>query len=226
MADSNREIRPRELQAMEIWESLPESERNYDEVARQMGVTPGRAGVYVRDALTISHKEHLLPQRGRRSGTGGNATPMVEEDANPIHDLERMLVTVDERITSLNDQLAEADKAASEFDAEAEVTAERERLKKIVDEAQAAFDAFDGDVAVQTQWATRRQAALVTRKDEVAGNVEKRTERLSKKRDGLAQIIALATENPDLAAMFASNVDDEELDDAETLTNEPAADEA
>lgn len=224
MADSNREIRPRELQAMEIWESLPESERNYAEVARQMGVTEGRAGVYVRDALTISHKEHLLPQRGRKSGSG-NAAPIVEEDANPIHDLERFLATIDERITALNDQLGEADKAVAEFDAEAEVTTETERLQKIMDEATAAFEAFSSDVAAQTAWATKRQTELSKRKDDVETNVTERTERLTKKRDGLAQIIALANENPDLAEMFASNVDSAELDDddPEALTNEPEA---
>lgn len=224
MADSDREIRPRELQAMEIWESLPESERNYAEVARQLGVTEGRAGVYVRDALTISGKEHLLPQRGRRSGSSGNAAAVVEEDPNPIHDLERMLATVDERVTALNAQLAEVTKEADEFDPIAAANAEQERLQKIVDDAQSALDEFAGDDAKQTQWATRRQGQLNQRKTEVEQTVAKRVERLGKKRDGLAQIVELASNNPDLAAMFASTVDEDEADDPEALTNEPADD--
>lgn len=225
MADTREgadSIRPKEREAMELWESLPEAERTYAEVAKRMRpeITEGRAGVYVRDALRLAGKEHLLPQRGRR-GNGGNAAAVVEEDPNPIHDLERMFAQIDERITALDAQLAEVTKEADEFDPAAAVTAETERLAKIVADAQSQLDAFTGDDAAQTNWATRKQGQLNDRKAEVAKTHEQRVGRLSQKKDGLDQIITLAKSNPELAEMFASNVDQSELDDAETLTNEP-----
>lgn len=231
MADTREgadSIRPKEREAMELWESLPEAERTYAEVAKRMRpeITEGRAGVYVRDALRLAGKEHLLPQRGRRGANGGNAANVVEEDPNPIHDLERMFAQIDERITALDAQLEEVTKEADEFDPAAAVTAETERLAKIVADAQSQLDAFTGDDAAQTNWATRKQGQLNDRKAEVAKTHEQRVGRLSQKKDGLDQIITLAKSNPELAEMFASNVDQSELDDAETLTNEPGGDEA
>lgn len=224
--DATREIRPREQEAMDIWKSLPESERSYDVVADRMNITPGRAGVYVRDALLISGEEHLLPQRGRKSGNGGNARPMVSEDENPINDLKRLLAQVDERAKALADRLAEADKAASEFDPAQAVVEEQERLDKIAAEATASAEAFKSDTDAQTAWATKVAQSLVERKTTVENDVAARTATLTKKRDGLAQIIALAEENPDLAAMFASTVSDEEAENPEALSEPAEGDDA
>lgn len=225
MADTRskpEETRPKEREAMDIWESLPEAERTYEEVAARMNppITTGRAGVYVRDALRLNNKEHLLPQRGRR-GNGGNAAPMVEEDENPIHDLERMLAQVDERITSLNDQLTEVTKAADEFDAVAAVNAEKERLAKLIEQAQATYDEFDSNTETQTKWVNDQERALNTRKADVSKSTEQRVTTLSKKKAGLEKVIELASSDPDVAAMFAKSISDDEKSDPEKLENEP-----
>lgn len=223
MATHEGPPRPREVEALEIWESLPEDERSYAKVGEIMDVTEGRAGVYVRDAIELTPgKDHLLPKRGRR----GSAASTVDDDPNPIHDLERMLGTVDNRRKALTDELAEADKVASEFDPDAAIAAEVERLTKVRDEAQASLDAFADDDNAQTAWATRRQGSLNDRKREVETRVEKLTTTLTKKYDGLAQLIELAKSNPELAEMFASTVDEAEGDDADTLTNEPEGESA
>lgn len=227
MATPERGIRPKEREAMEHWESLPEADRTYANVADMMRpkITEGRAGVYVRDALRLSGKEHLLPQRGRRSANGGNAATMVEEDSNPIHDIERMLASVDERVKSITEQVEEVRTEADSFDPEAAVTAEQERLAKIVAEAQADLDKFSDD-DVQAQWASRRQGTLNDRKVEVEKTAEKRLATLEAKKSGLEQIIALVKDNPQMAEMFASTIDDDEADDPESLTNDPSQDEA
>lgn len=220
MASNDAPMRPREQQALDIWESLPESTRSYQEVGDRMGVTGPRAGVYVRDAIEKSGKLHLLPQRGRKGITGGNASVMVEEDGNPMHDIERLLASVGERIKSLTDRLAEADEAAANFDAETAVEEETARLQKIVDEAQASLDAFSEEDA-QTKWATQQQEHLNARKREVESDTETRVATLRAKEEGLKQLIALAKDNPSLAEMFASSVSDEEKDEVESLTNDP-----
>ena len=224
MADTRTtadQLRPREIEAGELYEAMPENERSYEKVGELMKVTGPRAAVYVRDYLRLTGKEHLLPQRGRR-GNGGNAATIVEEDANPIHDLERFLASVDERITALSTQRDEVVKAADEFDAEAAVEAEKARLAKIVSDAQAAHDAFVGSDEAQTNWANREQGSLVTRKVEVEKTTEQRLEKLAQKKDGLEKVIDLAKSNPELASMFASTVDDDEASDPEALTNDPS----
>jgi hypothetical protein len=222
MADTRTtadQLRPREIEAGELYEAMPESERSYEKVGELMKVTGPRAAVYVRDYLRLSGKEHLLPQRGRR-GNGGNAASIVEEDANPIHDLERFLATVDERITALATQRDEVVKAADEFDAEAAVTQEAERLAKIVSDAQAAHDAFVGNDDAQTNWANREQGNLVTRKTEVIKTTEQRLTKLAQKKDGLEKVIELANSNPELAAMFASSATDEDIEGDNDASND------
>lgn len=224
MADTRTtadQLRPREIEAGELYEAMPENERSYEKVGELMKVTGPRAAVYVRDYLRLTGKEHLLPQRGRR-GNGGNAATIVEEDANPIHDLERFLATVDERISALSTQRDEVVKAADEFDAEKAVEQEAARLAKIVSDAQAAHDAFVGSDDAQTNWANREQGSLVTRKVEVEKTTEQRLAKLAQKKDGLEKVIALAKDNPELAEMFAGTVDpDEEEENDSSREGQP-----
>lgn len=209
MADTRTtadQLRPREIEAGELYEAMPENERSYEKVGELMKVTGPRAAVYVRDYLRLTGKEHLLPQRGRR-GNGGNASTIVEEDANPINDLKRFLATVDERITALTTQRDEVVKAADEFDAAKAVEDEKARLAKIAEDAQAAHDAFVDDDDAQAKWANREQGNLVTRKVEVEKTTAERLTKLASKKDGLAKVIEVAEANPELAAMFAATTE-------------------
>lgn len=48
-----RKMTPRQAEALDVYENLPEAERNYKAVAAKMGITEGRARVYVRQARHV-----------------------------------------------------------------------------------------------------------------------------------------------------------------------------
>lgn len=162
-------LRPREADALRVWDSLPANERNYEKVAKTMqpNVTAPRAAVYVRDALRITGREAEMP-RGRQGGTGVNRTATVA--VSPMQQQIEALVKQNEQtFETLNTSLAEAKANAESFDAEKAIQAHTDLLEGRVKAAQAALDAFDGDAA--EAWAADEETKLVALADQIENEV-------------------------------------------------------
>jgi hypothetical protein len=69
-----RKLRPREAEALCIWDSLSGGAQTYATVADRMGMTHGRAAVYVREALKLSGRADEAPRRAN----GRTTMPTVQ----------------------------------------------------------------------------------------------------------------------------------------------------
>lgn len=139
-------LTPAETRILAIWDSLPENERNYANVAERYtkadgsAITEQRAGVYVRDVLRHQGRENELPRRGLAGGAGRPR----KEAPGPEQAMRDMLDVYDEQIerfeTALHD--AEAQVNVSDEDAKQLVEDEIERLEAVATEARKVAQAF------------------------------------------------------------------------------------
>lgn len=179
-------LTPREAEALAAFDALPDQDRSYAAVAQALGVTEGRAGVYVRDALRKSGRTDT-PKRGRKgngSSTRTVATPTVDAM------LEQQISTIASAIERMEAQITEATADAEEFDAEAWIAAETQRLDAQAKEARARATAFaknEGNVA--TEAAEQQRTALDHRMTAV---LDANEEALAQAREQLAKAQQLA----------------------------------
>lgn len=209
--EKGQALRPREAEALAIWESLPSDTRTYEQVSEQMlksdgsHVTGPRAAVYVRDAITKSGREDLLPARGRKVASGGG-TAVSEEDEAPLSDIERLRAQFSERIKGHEQRLKDAAEALDSFDAVFSVTSEVERLQKVISDAEEALASFEGDA--QTKWATQQEEVLASRKRQVESDVTKRLGVLRRKEQAIAKLLDFVGDNEELAELFSAKAAD------------------
>lgn len=161
MASDTTNIRPRVKEAGELFLSLPESERSYKTVADRMDVTEGRAGVYVREYLTLTDQLDKAPQRGRRSGNGSGS---VGDEFTKV--IERTIEQYEHQADVLETALAEAKEAVATFDPDEFKASAATELRDAIAEMQARLTAWENDEGeVATKSAADTLADLVKRAD-------------------------------------------------------------
>jgi hypothetical protein len=167
---NNAHLSPRQTEALSIyrnWQEMPEAERpGYGAfVAEQMGVTTGRAGVYVREALAAIGE---APQNGRRSGGGRKPRVALTAEAQIQHSID----VFDQTVDRMRERITQAEEAAQAFDAEQYITERTEDLKAKVKAAQSALKAWQQDEAAQTAAADEAREALAQKVQQVRDEVE------------------------------------------------------
>lgn len=200
-------LRPRVAEAVRIYDSLPQSEKKYKTVAERMGITEGRAAVYVRQGLVDLGRGDETPRGGASHGSGGGGVSIstVPEFAQQMSDLiQRNLATAD----ALQTQITEATEAVEKFDPEQYVADEIARQEKAITEAMARLEAWQTD------------------KDEIATQAaEVEAKRLSDRSTGLstgaAEQIANAQTAAEQALAFLRSQGFNVNDDGGIIADEP-----
>lgn len=159
-------LRPREADALAAWDSLDGGDKTYKNVADILSITEGRAGVYVRDALNKTGRGAETPRAQGSTGGRRKATSVV----NPFRQqLESLLEQNRTTVESLSEQINEAKANSADFDPDKAISEHTEALTERLKAAQAALDAFEGDVA--QQWATERAEQLSKQADSIEETV-------------------------------------------------------
>jgi hypothetical protein len=186
-------LRPSEKRALELWDSLPEGERSYRNVADRYtkddgtSITEGRAAGYVREALTKTGRTDELPRRsnGERTTATTTAQPQSAEDMlrAEVAKLRKAIEAQEQRATT-------AREAADAFDADAFREAEQTRRQEAVKEAQARLKRWKDDTDGEASKAAEQaEAALNEQAERVEATVQSQTESMRSLLAGYEQAI-------------------------------------
>lgn len=129
-------LRPRVAEAVKVWDSLPANDRKYKVVAERMGITEGRAAVYVRDGLVQLGRGDETP-RGNSQGSGSSSGVGVRQVSDFEQQLQNLIDRNKEIAEQLQTEISEAQEATSTFDADSYIAAEQERLEQAVKDCEA-----------------------------------------------------------------------------------------
>jgi hypothetical protein len=150
---------------------LPENERKYKTVAETLGVTVGRASVYMRDALRLTGRIDEAPRGERGNGESAPQTPEAMMQAE--------VAKLRQRIEADKARVREAQEAAQGFDADQWREAEAKRPVDAVREANAAADAFKNNAeGIATKAAEAEAKRRTDRAAKVEADLAKSTEAL------------------------------------------------
>jgi hypothetical protein len=209
MAESSTtpNIRPRVREAVEVWDSLPQSDKKYKNVAERMNITEGRAAVYVREGLVALGRGDETP-RGNGTGTSSRAT-------REVSDFEAQLEAMVEQNRAVADdldtQVSEAAEDAANFDPEKYIEGETKRLTDAVAEAQRKLSAWTEDKdGATTKAATEQGERLRKRAESLA---EANAEQIVKARtaaDMAEKMLANYKESIEVPATGGDSEDSEE----------------
>jgi hypothetical protein len=145
MADTTtttRALTGRQADALRLWKAMGEEERSYQALAQRMGgITHGRAGVYLREAIAITGETDLLPRKGNSGGSTGPRKKATDV-ASPDSALETLIGQYDDQINGLEARVHEAREAAEKFDAAEWIKQEGERLDEAAKQARERATAF------------------------------------------------------------------------------------
>jgi hypothetical protein len=135
-------LTPRQADALRLWKAMPEGERSYQALAQRMGgITHGRAGVYLREAIAITGEADLLPRKGNGGGATGPRKKATDV-ASPDSALETLIGQYDDQINGLEARVHEAREAASNFDPAKWIEEEAARLDEAAKNARERAQAF------------------------------------------------------------------------------------
>lgn len=187
MSTDPRALRPSEKRALELWDSLPETERSYKAVAELYlkgdgePITEGRAAGYVREALAKLGRDAEMPRRSNSTP----ATVSMTAPQTPAQMIEASIAKLTASITQAEQRATEAREQADSFDADEFRKSEEDRRAEAVKVAQAALKAWKTDADGEaTNAAEAAEKALTDRADKVEAEVATATEAL---RASLAQ---------------------------------------